>query len=1010
MIMCIDLINKCNLKCRTCVRGIGNMESSNEVMSLDLFEKIIRKARREGIDPIAVYNWTEPFLVDNLHDYIEVIKKNNLTSWVSSNLSLPHINNLEKILCSGVDELFVTVSGHDNNTHQINHVGSDINIVFSNLKKTAEIKQDNKLNLQITLRMLDFSYNKHSEAELAQFANSIGISFYLLPSYGNPNRPIPEEIVSPLDIAMLGEQLEFPLGKVRKREKCHFIHDSLPVDPKGNVFLCCPAENNEKFLIGNYLEMDYGEIFAHRLIHPQCRKCPVDAESYELSPIEKSYIVSIFEKKEEVDETMLNNIFYETTKNLTDEQYLKLLCRAERKSVIDGLQMPGFPSEDIQKGTVGSAGSATLRGEGWKFYKIVKDYADKLNNPVRPETKILDFGCGWGRMIRFYFKDIKCENIYGIDVDPMMIDICKNTLHYGNYLVTTPAPPTEFQNDSFDIIYAYSVFSHLKYDIAEKWIEEFSRILKPGGILVATTQGECSFDYIQVLKDNPKRTRSVWEEYLLKSFDPVEDHRKRYRNGEFLYAATGGGEVRDASFYGEAFIPEQYIKKHFDQYLKLQDFVDNANLLPQALFVMQKRNEVTQKVFNKTTMDEIKIDYTIETCGANKIEGWAWIPDEPGTRVYVRLIGNDNAILHTSKADIHRTDLLETGKGDGTYGFTLQGNFSGWVKELVFFVEDIVSCTISVDCGSDVYNDFLCVHNDDFMYKFIIVHPAFVNNIRAATDYYLNDAKECAIKLAYLCGKYFDSTSKLKLLEFAAGYGRVTRYIDKSRFDITSCDIHPGAVQFISESICVNTLLSDTCPENFQANNQFDVVFALSFFTHMPNKTFGRWMKALYRHVAPGGLLIFSTHGRIANEVALRYETQDGYAFSAASEQGDLSVDDYGTTVSLYEYVEKICKTCIDISPVEWHEGFFHQNIQDVYVVRKPYDVCEEMNIYLDNTEIYRLKTQINKLNDQLTDAAMQSNKLLNDYINITNSRSWRLTKPYRKIGSIIRRVLGNKQ
>ena len=294
MILYIDLINKCNLRCRTCPRGTGNMHSSNEYMSLELFKKIVEKSRKEQFDCIGVFNWTEPFLVENLYEYMEVIKQSNLTSWLSSNLSIPNIKNLEKTLCSGVDSLFVTVSGHDNNTHQINHVGSDINIVYDNLKKAAKIKQDNQLNMQIVLRMLDFPYNKHSAVDLAKFAKSIGIEFCTISSYGDPTLNILDKAICSQSTA--NEPFSIPLGKVTRRGKCQLIHDNLPLDHRGNAYLCCGMENKEKLLIGNYLDMDFGEIFAHRMIHPECRKCAINFGALELSPTEKNYIVSIFEK------------------------------------------------------------------------------------------------------------------------------------------------------------------------------------------------------------------------------------------------------------------------------------------------------------------------------------------------------------------------------------------------------------------------------------------------------------------------------------------------------------------------------------------------------------------------------------------------------------------------------------------------------------------------------------------------------------------------------------------
>jgi len=60
-------------------------------------------------------------------------------------------------------------------------------------------------------------------------------------------------------------------------------------------------------------------------------------------------------------------------------------------------------------------------------------------------------------------------------------------------------PPVEFPAGFFDIIYAYSVFSHLNEDTHLKWIEEFSRILKAGGLLLVTTQARRFIDFCESL-------------------------------------------------------------------------------------------------------------------------------------------------------------------------------------------------------------------------------------------------------------------------------------------------------------------------------------------------------------------------------------------------------------------------------------------------------------------------------------------------------------------------------
>ncbi len=279
--------------------------------------------------------------------------------------------------------------------------------------------------------------------------------------------------------------------------------------------------------------------------------------------------------------------YHNIVKDMTDEQYLGLILESVEHPYVNGIKMPGFPSEEIQKQFVGSSKEHALR-EGHHFYLLVKKYCDLLGVSLNSNSCILDFGCGWGRIARYFFKDVERENFFGVDVDKGMIDFCTAEMGHGTYITTTPAPPTILKENCFDVIYAYSVFSHLHENVAMKWIEEFARILKPGGLLIATTEGRSFLDYCESLRAKGQDLQFGWHKALSESFIPVEKAKQDYDDGKFLFSPTGGGGVRDAAFYGEAIIPNQYIKNNYSRFLTLCDFFDDPGRLPQALFVMQK--------------------------------------------------------------------------------------------------------------------------------------------------------------------------------------------------------------------------------------------------------------------------------------------------------------------------------------------------------------------------------------------------------------------------------------
>lgn len=72
---------------------------------------------------------------------------------------------------------------------------------------------------------------------------------------------------------------------------------------------------------------------------------------------------------------------------------------------------------------------------------------------------ILDFGCGSGRVTR-YWRDSPAA-VHGTDYTPDLIRWCERNLSFGKFQVNRADPLLGYPNDSFDLVYALSVFTHL---------------------------------------------------------------------------------------------------------------------------------------------------------------------------------------------------------------------------------------------------------------------------------------------------------------------------------------------------------------------------------------------------------------------------------------------------------------------------------------------------------------------------------------------------------------------
>jgi SAM-dependent methyltransferase len=274
---------------------------------------------------------------------------------------------------------------------------------------------------------------------------------------------------------------------------------------------------------------------------------------------------------------------------MTDHEWLDLMIRSAEAQRSNGLNLPPFPAPAWQAQFVGSSDALAMR-EAATFRTLVKQELAALGRTVSGDDRVLDFGCGWGRFIRLWMKDIPATNLFGVDVDPDMIGFCRISGLPAQFAVVPPLGPTEFETGSVDLIYAYSVFSHLSEPTHVAWMEEFRRILKPGGILIFTTQARHFLSWTVALRERPAGELSVWESSLCTAFGDVGRRIADYDAGAFVFAPTGGGEYRPSSFYGEAVIPEAWLRARWDDNgFTMRAFVDEPTRCAQAVAIMQRQ-------------------------------------------------------------------------------------------------------------------------------------------------------------------------------------------------------------------------------------------------------------------------------------------------------------------------------------------------------------------------------------------------------------------------------------
>ncbi len=117
-----------------------------------------------------------------------------------------------------------------------------------------------------------------------------------------------------------------------------------------------------------------------------------------------------------------------------------------------------------------------------KFEGILLKHGYSLKN----FNSILEFGSGHGRLIRIAQGIVPSAQFFGCDVLQSNVNVAKKRNPNIHFIKNDITPPLAYDDEQFDLIFSYSVFTHLTEQSHRNWLKELSLKMKPGGIALHT--------------------------------------------------------------------------------------------------------------------------------------------------------------------------------------------------------------------------------------------------------------------------------------------------------------------------------------------------------------------------------------------------------------------------------------------------------------------------------------------------------------------------------------------
>lgn len=129
------------------------------------------------------------------------------------------------------------------------------------------------------------------------------------------------------------------------------------------------------------------------------------------------------------------------------------------------------------------------------FNRLDRACAAVTDKHMAEHARILDWGCGCGRIARYLARNAR--EFSGCDIDRDNVAWCQEHLP-GRYSVSSLRPPLPYEDGAFDLIYGVSVFTHFRSEIEALWLVELRRVATPGALLLMTVHGQTPVDYARL--------------------------------------------------------------------------------------------------------------------------------------------------------------------------------------------------------------------------------------------------------------------------------------------------------------------------------------------------------------------------------------------------------------------------------------------------------------------------------------------------------------------------------
>jgi SAM-dependent methyltransferase len=195
---------------------------------------------------------------------------------------------------------------------------------------------------------------------------------------------------------------------------------------------------------------------------------------------------------------------------------------------------------------------------GYSDYRRIRALAESYGVDLT-RARVLDWGCGHGRVIRHFDEVGPNMELHGVDIDGENAAWAAQHLPRVRAIHGPLMPPLRYAMGTFDLVYGISVMTHLTESVQKAWVEELERIIRPGGLALLTFAGDTDVAFTSCWLD-----RAYVEEYI------------RTGRGKDLPATELVGKIDDPNYYRNVKTSSRIVRKLCEPYFEVLDVLECA--------------------------------------------------------------------------------------------------------------------------------------------------------------------------------------------------------------------------------------------------------------------------------------------------------------------------------------------------------------------------------------------------------------------------------------------------